>query len=311
MMGAMEKPLIMANNAFGETEMAIQEITRGYQLTKQIQSMVLKLGCEPAPLQLPGVLFDEVLQALTMALTNLKSTTSDPKTNETSSVCLISDDHRPDSTSIEIKSGSRKRRKVIPWTKVTYAPHDDGYQWRKYGQKNIQKSKSSRSYYRCTYRDEGCRATKHVEEKDCNDSHLFSVTYYENHTCRANSDTIITTPEIKLDQLLPKEPNLFSFESNDNMFSSLKASGTQQSVNEQERSVDLQNINNTNDQATIESVANSEDCLGAIFEACIEGEGEGIPTSACLSPPWEVMSMDFLVQYSSFGYDDNFGFPCF
>lgn len=101
MMGAMEKPLIMANNAFGETEMAIQEITRGYQLTKQIQSMVSKLGGEPAPLQLPGVLFDEVLQALTMALTNLKSTTS-------SSVCLISDDHRTN-TSIEIKSGSRKR----------------------------------------------------------------------------------------------------------------------------------------------------------------------------------------------------------
>ncbi|XP_039114938.1 probable WRKY transcription factor 38 [Dioscorea cayenensis subsp. rotundata] len=301
MMGAMEKPLIMANNAFGETEMAIQEITRGYQLTKQIQSMVSKLGGEPAPLQLPGVLFDEVLQALTMALTNLKSTTS-------SSVCLISDDHRTN-TSIEIKSGSRKRRKVIPWTKVTYAPHDDGYQWRKYGQKNIQKSKSSRSYYRCTYKDEGCRATKHVEEKDCNDPHLFSVTYYENHTCRANSDPIITTPEIELDQLLPKEPNLFSFESNDNMFSSLKVSGTQQSVNEQERSVDLQNIHNINDKASIESVANSEDCLGPIFEAC--SEGEGIPTSACLSPPWEVMSMDFLVQYSSFGYDDIFGFPCF
>ncbi|XP_039114991.1 probable WRKY transcription factor 67 [Dioscorea cayenensis subsp. rotundata] len=289
MMGAMEKPLIMRKDTLScEKEKAIQHITRGYELTKQLQSMVLFCG-EPCSELPAGVLFEEVLQALTTALTNLKFSTSDPKTiKETSSFCL-SDDQGSE-TSNEINSGSRKRRKVIPWTKVTYAPHDDGYQWRKYGQKNIQKSKSSRSYYRCTYRDEGCRATKYVEEKDCNDPQLFSVTYFEKHTCRVSNDPIIS-PEIKVDQLLPKEPNLFSFESNDNMFSSLGASGTQQSINGQER-VDLQNMH-INDQTTIESVGKStEDCLWAMLE------------------PWEAMSLDYLVN-SSFGSDDGFLFSSF
>ncbi|KAM0950560.1 putative transcription factor WRKY family [Dioscorea sansibarensis] len=299
-MGAIEKPLIMRKDTFSEREMAIQHITRCYELTKQLQSMVLFHGETPS--ELPGFLFQEVLQALTTALTNLKFCTSDPKTNETNSACLISDDHGTETSNHEITSGSRKRRKVISWTKVTYAPHDDGYQWRKYGQKNILKSEISRSYYRCSYRDEGCRATKYVEEKDRNDPQLFSVTYFEKHTCRASStDPIIITPEIELDQLiLPKEPNLFSFESNYNMLfsrerptlcSSLKASETQQSINGQER-VDLQNMH-INDQTTIEPVAKStEDWMGAMLGT------------------WEVMSMDYLVN-TSFGSDDVFSFSSF
>ena len=38
---------------------------------------------------------------------------------------------------------------------------DDGYAWRKYGEKNIQDHKNPRFYFRCTYRDElGCGARK-------------------------------------------------------------------------------------------------------------------------------------------------------
>ncbi|KAL0464853.1 UNVERIFIED_CONTAM: putative WRKY transcription factor 24 [Sesamum latifolium] len=38
---------------------------------------------------------------------------------------------------------------------------DDGYRWRKYGQKSVKNSKFPRSYYRCTHHT--CKVKKQVE----------------------------------------------------------------------------------------------------------------------------------------------------
>ncbi|KAG8076802.1 hypothetical protein GUJ93_ZPchr0006g45579 [Zizania palustris] len=99
-----------------------------------------------------------------------------------------------------------KRRKGLPrWTEKIRVPDanleatpEDGFSWRKYGQKDILGAKFPRSmcrcrpitneyhcrgYYRCTYRNvQGCLATKQVQRSD-SDLCVFDVTYHGAHTC--------------------------------------------------------------------------------------------------------------------------------
>ncbi|KAG0448477.1 hypothetical protein HPP92_027817 [Vanilla planifolia] len=56
---------------------------------------------------------------------------------------------------------------------------DDGYKWRKYGQKIVKNSLHPRSYYRCTYNN--CRVKKRIERlsEDCR---MVITTYEGRHT---------------------------------------------------------------------------------------------------------------------------------
>lgn len=56
---------------------------------------------------------------------------------------------------------------------------DDGYKWRKYGQKSVKNSPHPRSYYKCTAVE--CPAKKHVERSPY-DGNLLIITYEGNHT---------------------------------------------------------------------------------------------------------------------------------
>lgn len=60
---------------------------------------------------------------------------------------------------------------------------EDGFIWRKYGQKDIQNNKYPRLYFRCTYKyDNGCRATRQVQQSE-DDPSLYVITYFREHTC--------------------------------------------------------------------------------------------------------------------------------
>ncbi|XP_074560354.1 transcription factor WRKY19-like [Curcuma longa] len=60
---------------------------------------------------------------------------------------------------------------------------DDGFTWRKYGQKEILGAKYPRAYFRCARRaSHGCPAKKQVQRSE-DDPSVYDVTYHEDHTC--------------------------------------------------------------------------------------------------------------------------------
>ncbi|CAI0441612.1 unnamed protein product [Linum tenue] len=99
-------------------------------------------------------------------------------------------------------NASKKRKTMPRWTdqvKVSSengleGPIDDGYSWRKYGQKDILGAKYPRSYYRCTYRNtQNCWAIKQVQRSD-EDPTIFEVTYRGQHSCSFGQQQTVATP---------------------------------------------------------------------------------------------------------------------
>ncbi|XP_020596807.1 probable WRKY transcription factor 46 [Phalaenopsis equestris] len=102
------------------------------------------------------------------------------------------------------KATNRKRGNPYSWKRITSATIDDGYAWRKYGQKEIFNAKYPRNYFRCTNKyDRGCEATRQVQKSE-DDPFSYVITYFGKHTCGAEKEN---NPRCK-------EPCVTSFESN-------------------------------------------------------------------------------------------------
>ncbi|XP_043725858.1 WRKY transcription factor 55 [Telopea speciosissima] len=94
------------------------------------------------------------------------------------------------------KDGEEKHtiKAAAPRTGNTEIPPDDGFTWRKYGQKEILGSRFPRSYYRCTHKSfYGCNARKQVQRLD-DDPNTFEVTYCGHHTCLMSSSSMPPPP---------------------------------------------------------------------------------------------------------------------
>ncbi|KAG6667959.1 hypothetical protein I3843_01G127900 [Carya illinoinensis] len=92
------------------------------------------------------------------------------------------DDQEKNKKQLKPKKKNQKRQREPRFafmTKSEVDHLDDGYRWRKYGQKAVKNSPYPRSYYRCT--TAGCGVKKRVE-RSCDDSTIVVTTYEGQHT---------------------------------------------------------------------------------------------------------------------------------
>ncbi|KAL8537894.1 hypothetical protein ACS0TY_000006 [Phlomoides rotata] len=166
-----------------EVQNVVKELCEGRELTKQLQAHLLLHSSSSN--QNLEFLLHRILYSYDHALSIL-SPPPPPGSPQTE-----------DSDQDQLASRKRWSEKIKVGAEAGIEGQlDDGYGWRKYGQKDILGAKYPRGYYRCTYRHaQGCLATKQVQRSD-NDPTTFEITYRRNHTCnpRANEDPI--NPEL-------------------------------------------------------------------------------------------------------------------
>lgn len=102
--------------------------------------------------------------------------------------------------------------KIVVQTRSEVDLLDDGYKWRKYGQKVVKGNPHPRSYYRCTYA--GCNVRKHVERSSTDPKAV--ITTYEgkhNHEIPAgrysssnHGTSIANAQQLKMQKTTAKEP---------------------------------------------------------------------------------------------------------
>lgn len=207
----------------------IDELSKGRELAKQLQ---IHLNVPSSSRDVRELLAYKILNSYDKALTILKPSgpvsTVEPQSNigakfgysdspSSFSGSPNSQDFDHNFMDPENKTESKKRKSCTPrWTKQVQVcpgtvgleePLDDGYSWRKYGQKDILGAKYPRGYYRCTHRDvQGCLATKQVQRSD-EDPMVFEITYRGQHTCTNCSQSSTQTIPRVLSPEKKHEPN--------------------------------------------------------------------------------------------------------
>ncbi|XP_054817113.1 probable WRKY transcription factor 70 [Prosopis cineraria] len=79
-----------------------------------------------------------------------------------------------------------RKRAMKMWEKKSPILVDDGYAWRKYGQKRTMNAEYLRNYYRCSHKhDQGCPAMKQVQ-RIRERPPLYRTTYFGIHTCKTH-----------------------------------------------------------------------------------------------------------------------------
>lgn len=195
-----------------ENAYIINELTQGMELARQLKA-ILSSNCSPESKQnlIQGIIasYNRALLIINSAHAELPPLAAPLVLSQPESP--VSLDESPRSGDFnqgfanlqEQKVVSKKRKTMLTWKNQIRIStdnglegnSDDGYSWRKYGQKDILGAKFPRSYYRCTYRYvHNCMARKQVQRTD-EDPTVFEITYRGQHSCN-NSTTAATAHSV-------------------------------------------------------------------------------------------------------------------
>ncbi|XP_061365902.1 probable WRKY transcription factor 4 isoform X1 [Gastrolobium bilobum] len=97
--------------------------------------------------------------------------------NEASEQPVVASVSEPRNAQMEMSELSHPDKKYQPSSLAIDKPADDGYNWRKYGQKQVKGSEYPRSYYKCTHLN--CLVKKKVERAP--DGHITEIIYKGQH----------------------------------------------------------------------------------------------------------------------------------
>ncbi|CAL4995895.1 unnamed protein product [Urochloa decumbens] len=184
---------ILESSTYSSSQVAINEIERQRALMIDLHDLVLpKLDPCSGQAKLVQQLFQDIFNSSSKVISFLELGDNSEKQANCIEYKRTHGKNNMESHVLEeeTKEVGNKRRKNVKHigSVVTQAPHFDGYQWKKYGQKWISKAKHSRSYYRCaSSKGQGCLATKTVQQKETNGGgtvRLFNVDYYGQHICK-------------------------------------------------------------------------------------------------------------------------------
>lgn len=174
-----------------ELKVVSDELAQGMEKAMQLRLHL----CSTSFSEAEDLLLQRIISTFEKALCFLKWSGHVPQSSVSADG---SDDLNKNFTDDHDHGDTSKKRKLQPtWTEQVKVnsenglegPGDDGYSWRKYGQKDILGAKYPRSYYRCTYRlGRNCWATKQVQRSD-EDPTIFEITYKGTHTCKQFKNT--------------------------------------------------------------------------------------------------------------------------
>ncbi|XP_078180920.1 WRKY DNA-binding transcription factor 70-like isoform X1 [Carex rostrata] len=193
-------------------------------------------------------------------------------------------------TQVAPKFGGRKRADPNFCNKVIKQSIDDGFTWRKYGQKEIFSAKYPRSYFRCTHKyDEHCQATRQVQQSEQQPG-KYEITYIGEHTCK----------QAKKHCQEQDQSYIINFKSNTNnqikQFSSPPISSLIKHEHEEE--VMSNQTSSDNFTTSPEQVITSSDFWGLELESI---------ASDSLSLEFDGASLEFENMESILSYDHEFG----
>ncbi|GAA0149231.1 DNA-binding transcription factor [Lithospermum erythrorhizon] len=172
------------------------ELVKGKEYAKQLEAIFDNIVLGDEGVALKEELAQKILRSFTDSLAKISlCRTKDlgQMKNFQKSDFVESSKKRPAEMMKEKRMCYKRRKEVVSWLNVSPTT-EDGYAWRKYGQKAIQNSKHPRCYFRCTNKfDQDCKALKQVQKLEGEGGNMYQTTYFSQHTCKDQTMAPITS----------------------------------------------------------------------------------------------------------------------